>query len=246
MVRLNDIRFRYPAERFELTVDDLAIDEGSATAIIGPSGCGKTTLLRVLCGILRPSQGRVEVLGENVAAMSEAAARAFRIARLGLVFQEFELLDYLDVRDNILLPFHMSSALRLDAGARTLATELAERTGIEHLLDARPRQLSQGERQRVAICRSLVTKPQLVLADEPTGNLDPANQQNVVALLRERVAEAGAGLIMVTHEHELLEHFETVVDLADVRAGAASNVQPRTQPSTQPSDQPSAQPGGDS
>ena len=212
-VQIEDVRFRYPTERFELAIDRLEVAAGQATAMIGPSGCGKTTLLRLISGILRPRAGRVRVLDHDVGTLSETRTRAFRIQHIGLVFQEFELLEYLTAAENILLPYRVSSALRLDETARDAVAQLAERTSITHLLDAYPRQLSQGERQRVAICRALVTRPKLLLADEPTGSLDPANQDRIVALLRDSAAAAEAGLIMVTHEHQLLEHFERVIDL---------------------------------
>ena len=158
----------------------------------------------------------MRVLDQEVSALSEAAARRFRIANLGLVFQEFELLDYLTVAENVLLPFRVSTALELTSAIRDRVGELANETGIHHLLDAYPRAISQGERQRVAICRALITRPRLILADEPTGSLDPDNQRRIVALLRASAASAEAGLIMVTHDHELLAQFERVIDVTEL------------------------------
>jgi putative ABC transport system ATP-binding protein len=221
VLRAEGLRFRYPTERFELAVDRLELEPGLATAIIGPSGCGKTTLLRLIAGILRPRAGTLDVLGEDLTQLDEAAARTFRIRNLGLVFQEFELLEYLTVAENILLPYRVSAALTLEGSARDAVGPLAAATGIEHLLASHPRQLSQGERQRVAICRALVTRPRLILADEPTGSLDPANQQRIVDLLRARAADAGAGLVMVTHDHELLGHFERTIDLPTILGPSA-------------------------
>ncbi len=212
-IEIESLVFRYEADRFELAIDDLSIDAQQPIAIIGPSGSGKTTLLRLIAGVLRPVSGRVRLLGHNVSDMTDKQARAFRIANVGLVFQEFELIDYLDAHDNILLPFRLTDELTLDADARTRADELAEATGITHLLRARPDELSQGERQRVAICRALVTKPGLLLADEPTGSLDPDNQKRIVKLLRSTAEQSGAGFVMVTHDHELLDHFGRVIDL---------------------------------
>jgi len=216
MIELEDIRFRYATERFVLGIEELSLPFQEPTAIIGHSGCGKTTLLRLVAGILRPQRGRVRVSGEEISSLSERDARSFRIRRIGLIFQELELLDYLTAAENILLPFRVSSSLSLGDEARTSARDLAERTGIAHLMEAYPTALSQGERQRVAICRALVTRPELLLADEPTGSLDPENQQRIVALLRETAASAGAGLVMVTHEHQLLDQFERVIDLPTV------------------------------
>lgn len=220
---IDSLSFRYADERFELSIDALSIDAAEPTAIIGPSGSGKTTLLRLIAGVLRPRRGTVRVLGHDVSAMSDAQARAFRIANIGLVFQSFELVDYLDARDNILLPMRLTSALKLDADARRRADTLAESAGIAHLLRARPAELSQGERQRVAICRALIARPKLVLADEPTGSLDPGNQQRIVGLLRDTAAQAGAGFIMVTHDHGLLDRFARVVDLPSIKSGAETS-----------------------
>lgn len=211
--------FRYEGDRFELAIDELSIESTQPTAIIGPSGSGKTTLLRLIAGVLRPSAGTVRVLGQTVSGMTDTQARAFRIKNIGLVFQEFELVDYLSARDNILLPMRLSRALTLDTAARQRVDELAQATGITHLLDKEPAQLSQGERQRVAICRSLVTGPSLLLADEPTGSLDPENQKKIVELLRDSAAKAGAGLVMVTHDHELLDYFDRVIDLPSIKGG---------------------------
>ena len=216
-IDIESLSFRYPAQRFELAIPRLRIDPAEATAIIGPSGCGKTTLLRLIAGVLRPDRGRVRVLGEEVSGMNEAAARAFRIRRIGLIFQEFELIEYLSARDNILLPFRVASALPLTQWAKRRVDELAEATGITALLGDKPRGLSQGERQRVAICRALVTGPSLLLADEPTGSLDPENQGRIVSLLREAAEAAGAGLVMVTHDHGLLGRFPRVIDLPTVK-----------------------------
>lgn len=219
-IQIENLVFRYEGERFELAIDELSIDADEPTAIIGPSGSGKTTLLRLIAGVLRPSKGTVSVLGETVSDMADTRARAFRIQNIGLVFQEFELVDYLNARDNILLPFRVSSSLTLDNAARQRVDELSEATGITHLLDSRPEQLSQGERQRVAICRALVTRPRLVLADEPTGSLDPDNQKRIVELLRDTAAQAGAGLVMVTHDHELLSYFGRVIDLPTIKGAS--------------------------
>tara|TARA_R110002096_G_scaffold147671_18_gene307735 strand:- start:5790 stop:6449 length:660 start_codon:yes stop_codon:yes gene_type:complete len=210
---LNNIRFRYPNERFQFQVREFAAAEEETIAVVGPSGCGKTTLLRLIAGILRPQDGNLRVLGESLTDLSEHQIRQFRISSIGLVFQEFELLDYLSARDNILLPFHLTSKLSSNENLHERVDSLARETGISALLEAYPKQLSQGERQRVAICRALITRPKLLLADEPTGSLDPDNQQRIVDLLIGQAKAQKATLLMVTHDHQLLGNFERTVNL---------------------------------
>ncbi len=216
MLQLTNVRFRYPTERFELRIPELRAEENETMAVVGPSGCGKTTLLRLISGILRPDEGEIRVLATFLPKLSESRVRTFRIRNIGLIFQEFELLDYLNARDNILLPFRLNSTLAETGETRERLEKLAEETGIFHLLEARPRQLSQGERQRVAICRALIAEPKLLLADEPTGSLDPENQQRIVDLLTNQAKAHQAALIMVTHDHQLLGNFDRTVDLPEL------------------------------
>lgn len=217
MIRCENVQFRYPRESFSLSIPELEIPEKQHAAVIGPSGCGKTTLLRLVAGILPLGEGKITVGSVSVHEQSLSQRQRFRIETIGLVFQEFELLDYLTARENILLPYRVSSALRVDDAAEGRAEALAGTAGIEHLIDRYPADMSQGERQRVSICRALVTGPALILADEPTGNLDPENQQKAVDLLKARAGETGATLVMVTHEHQLLPNFDRVIDLTDLR-----------------------------
>ena len=212
MIRIEGLAFRYREGDFRLRLPALEIDRGARAAVVGPSGSGKTTLLHLVAGIALPESGRIDVAGTEVTALSERRRREFRIARIGMVFQEFELLDYLSVLDNILLPYRITDALRLDPEARERAATLAESMGIGDKLRRGARRLSQGERQRVAVCRALVTRPGLLLADEPTGNLDPANKGRVLDLLLEHAERSEATLLTVTHDHGLLDRFEQVVD----------------------------------
>ncbi len=212
MIEISNLRFRYAEGEFALHVPQLSIEGQECTAIIGPSGCGKTTLLNLMAGIQVPQAGRVVTGGVEVNRLGDAERRAFRVRKIGLVFQEFELLEYLSVLDNILLPYRVNSALRLNATARERARELAEQVGIGDKLARNINHLSQGERQRVAVCRALVTEPDLVLADEPTGNLDPTNKDRVLDILLDCVAASDATLVTVTHDHELLDRFDRVID----------------------------------
>jgi putative ABC transport system ATP-binding protein len=143
----------------------------------------------------------------------------FRITNIGFIFQDFELLDYLSVRDNILHPFRITPALKLDQVIRDRAVRLARNMGIEDLLDRFPNDLSQGEKQRAAICRALLPQPKLILADEATGNLDPENKRLILDLLFESVREHDATLLAVTHDHELLARFDRVIDFQTFRNG---------------------------
>jgi putative ABC transport system ATP-binding protein len=216
MIALEDLEFRYPQSPFALQIPSAAFAAAEHTALIGPSGCGKTTLLNLLAGVLLPGRGSIRVTGETVSALPDRARRDFRIRRLGLVFQNFELLDYLSVRDNILLPLRIGRGLSVTPELRARSEVLAERVGIADKLDRYPGQLSQGERQRVAVSRALLLEPTLILADEPTGNLDPANKFLVLDLLVDYVREHGATLLAVTHDQELLDRFDRVLDFADL------------------------------
>ncbi len=222
MVHIEGLRFRYRHSDFALWVPELTITGGSTVAFTGPSGSGKTTLLNLIAGIRAPDEGRIAVDGVQVDSLSETARRAFRVCRLGLVFQEFELIEHLSVLDNILLPYRIGPALRLERSTRERAVELAGTVGIDDKLHRYVGRLSQGEKQRVALCRALLTRPGLLLADEPTGSLDPANKMRVLDLLFECAREAGATLVMVTHDHDLLDRFERIVDFRQFHDTAAS------------------------
>lgn len=202
---------------FELRVPELAVPRGSQVVITGPSGCGKSTLLDTLAGLHVPRSGHVRIgdttlYGEGDAPgappLSDAARRRFRIQHVGFVFQTFELLEPLSVLENMLLPFTIHPTLRLTKAVRARARSLAERLGIAAHLNRKPRTLSHGERQRAAIGRALITEPMLLLADEPTGNLDPETTETILALLLEEAARIDATLLMVTHDHGVLDRFE--------------------------------------
>ncbi len=213
MIRIRGLRFHYPQGDFRLEIPDLTIAAGSSVAMIGPSGSGKTTLLHLIAGIAVPDGGHIRVGETELTAIGDSERRAFRVRNLGLVFQEFELLEYLSVLDNILLPYRITPVLRLDRGVRERAESLARQVGIADKLGRLVDRLSHGERQRVAVCRALLTRPALLLADEPTGNLDPANRDLVLDFLFDYSRSAGATLVTVTHDHDLLERFARVIDM---------------------------------
>jgi len=191
-------------------------------AIIGPSGSGKTTLLNLIAGIAVPESGIVRVVEHEVSGLQDAARRDFRIRHIGFVFQDFELVEFLSILDNVLHPFRISSALQLSEEVAIRAVRLGKSMGLEKMLHRRPGQLSQGEKQRAALCRALLPDPQIVLADEPTGNLDPDATRKVVEYLTAHARESGATLVMVTHDHSLLGHFDRVIDFAEFSSGEAA------------------------
>lgn len=216
LAQVHDLTFGYRVGGFQLRVRELHVREGEKVAVIGPSGCGKTTLLHLMAGILVPLDGRIEVDGETVSALGVEDRQDFRAMRMGLVFQEFELLEYLDVLDNVLVPYRVSPVLMLDRATQTRAVDLLRDIGLGDRLHRYPRHLSQGERQRVALCRALVTKPKILLGDEPTGNLDPDNRDHVMRRLFQYTTETGAPQVMVTHDHDLLERFDRTVDMREL------------------------------
>jgi putative ABC transport system ATP-binding protein len=216
VIELRDLEFRYDQSSFALQIGQLRLEAAEHAALIGPSGCGKTTLLNILAGVVLPHTGSVQVADEAVAQLADARRRDFRIRKIGLVFQNFELLDYLNVRDNILLPLRVGRGLAVTAALRQRAEALAERLAIADKLDRHPQQLSQGERQRVAVSRALLLQPSVILADEPTGNLDPANKFAVLDLLLDYARESGATLLTVTHDRELLDRFDRVVNFSEL------------------------------
>ena len=211
-IAIERLTFQYPEGDFYLHIPELGIDAGTKAAVIGPSGSGKTTLINLLAGIVPAVSGQIRVHGASLDQLGDAERRRFRIANVGFVFQDFALLDYLTILDNILHPYRIHRALNLTPQVREHAVHLADIMGIADKLKRHVHHLSQGEKQRAAICRALATRPPLLLADEPTGNLDPANKSHILQHLFQYVDEAGATLVAVTHDHGLLSGFDRVVD----------------------------------
>jgi putative ABC transport system ATP-binding protein len=179
---------------------DLTVAPGEALAVLGPSGSGKSTLLNLVAALDRPSQGEILVAGERVDQLGEAAAAKYRRARIGMVFQFFNLIDDLTVLDNVLLPAQLAGMGRGEARDRALL--LLSSLGVEEFAKAYPGRLSGGQRQRVAVARALVNRPPLLLADEPTGALDTASREDVKELMKE-LNEDGQTILLVTHDEEL-------------------------------------------
>ena len=214
MIEIQDLSFAYDENRFRLEIELLSISAGERVAWIGPSSSGKTTLLHLIAGIHRPLEGIVACNGTDVASLDDAARRNFRAANMGLVFQDFALLDYLSVLDNILLPYRINRSLVLDEEVTARAMRLAEDVGLRDLLQDYPTHLSHGEQQRVAVCRALIAKPRIVLADEPTANLDADNASRVMNALDSHAKHIGGVLIVVSHDQELTDRLDRTIDIS--------------------------------
>ena len=203
MIELNNVTKRYRTQRQEvlaLTDLSLQVDRGSYVAVRGRSGSGKSTLLSLIGGLALPTKGTIQVDGQNIAALSPAERAAYRASKVGFVFQMFHLLPYLNVLDNVLL----AAADERRQACRQRATELLEEFGLQPRLTHRPAELSAGERQRVAMARALLNQPPLLLADEPTGNLDSENASALLDLL-DRFQQAGGTVLLATHDPQAAE-----------------------------------------
>lgn len=194
---------------------DLAIGAAESLAVMGPSGCGKTTLLHVLAGILRPDAGTVRYAGAELASLSDAERTRLRRSAFGFVFQDGQLLPELTAIENVALPRMLGGVTRRAATAE--ARTWLDRLGLEGMHDRRPGQLSGGQAQRVAIARALAGRPGVVFADEPTGALDQATGQSVLGVLTEACHEAGAALVMVTHDPSIATACERTIAMRDGR-----------------------------
>ncbi|MBM3873381.1 MAG: ABC transporter ATP-binding protein [Verrucomicrobia bacterium] len=224
MLTITDLRKSFPSPeaggqpveivrvaRFELAA-------GQQLALRGESGSGKTTFLHLIAGLLAADAGRIDFEGVDVAALGEAARDRLRAERIGYIFQTFNLLQGYTVLENVLLGMSFGSG-RMDRGH---ARAQLERVGLGARLHHFPRQLSTGQQQRVAVARALANRPRLVLADEPTGNLDRRRGQEALALIREACAEARAALLLVSHDQDVLGQFTYVRDFADLNRPAAA------------------------
>ena len=192
---------------------NLKLNAGEALAVTGPSGCGKSSLLFVLGAMERPTRGNVRLQGQDIGNLSDTQLASLRQQRIGFVFQEHHLLPQCTVLENVLIPQLAGGGIRPDDEER--ARGLLRRVGLHDRLDHRSAQLSGGERQRVAVCRALINQPALLLADEPTGNLDRANADAIGTLLLELSQDSGSTLICVTHSAELAARFPRRAELRD-------------------------------
>ena len=216
IVRLADVRKEYSLGGMVTALDgvDLSLPAGSYTAVMGPSGSGKSTLLNLIGALDTPTAGRVSVDGTDIAGLSESGRAKLRGTKIGFVFQTFNLMPRLSARENVELPLVFAE---WDTDRRTERAEsLLNRVGLEDRMDHMPQELSGGQRQRVAIARALATDPAIVLADEPTGNVDTETGDEIMSLLSDTHAR-GNTILLVTHERRIAEHADRIVHVRDGR-----------------------------
>lgn len=217
MIKMHDLTKAYRASNIETTAlshVNIEVDAGEFIAIMGPSGCGKSTLLNVLGMLDSPDSGSYLFAGEDVAGYSERQLADIRKNNIGFIFQSFNLVDELTVAENVTLPLLYQKVPAIERRER--AQSVLERVGIAHRADHRPQQLSGGQQQRVAVARAVVTNPKLILADEPTGNLDSKNGEEVLDLLNQLNGD-GTTIIMVTHDQSHADHASRTVNMLDGR-----------------------------
>lgn len=195
-----------------LDIPHFAVAEGEQVVLVGRSGGGKTTLLHSIAGITRVDRGSITIDGRDLTTLSEAGVDRLRAQKIGYVFQTFNLLSGFSALENVLLGMTFAGK----AGDQARAKHLLERVGLGHRLTHKPSAMSVGEQQRVAVARALVNKPRLLLADEPTANIDPRNQQTIIDLIRGTCREENIALILVTHSMEVANQFDRVVRLEEI------------------------------
>ncbi len=216
LLQLTDVKksFTLPDGK-ELPVLDIAhfaVDAGEQAVLVGRSGCGKTTLLHVIAGISRPDSGHVRLDGWDITLLSEAESDRFRAERIGYVFQTFNLLPGFSALENVILGMTFGKG-RPDAAR---AKHLLDRVGLSHRMSHRPKMMSVGEQQRVSVARALANRPKVILADEPTANVDTGNQQQIIDLMREACREEDVALIIVTHSPLVAQQFTRIDHLEEI------------------------------
>ena len=223
MLLLKEVKKSYQeANGHRLPILDIArfeLQAGEQMVLLGPSGCGKTTLLHVIAGISSADAGEIVLDGIRLMRLSEAGRDRLRAAKMGYVFQTFNLLPAFTALENVLLGMTFARGKRDAHRAR----HLLERVGLSHREQHKPSTMSVGEQQRVAVARALANRPSLLLADEPTANVDPANQQRIIDLIRETCREENIALLMVTHAMEVAAQFSRVERLADLNQVVTNN-----------------------
>ncbi|WP_448581847.1 ABC transporter ATP-binding protein [Thermaurantiacus sp.] len=216
MIDLDDVHLTLASPAGPVTIlrgIDLEVEAGTSLSVVGPSGSGKSSLLAIIGGIERATSGRVVVCRQDLGLLDEDALALFRRRHIGIIFQAFHLVQGMTAIENVALPMELARR----PGAMARAGELLEEVGLSHRTEHYPAQLSGGEQQRVALARALANEPDLLLTDEPTGNLDAATGEGIVNLLFRRLAETGATLVLITHDRELAGRCDRVVTMRDGR-----------------------------
>ncbi|PYI56405.1 ABC transporter ATP-binding protein [Paenibacillus flagellatus] len=206
---------------------DFRVERGEMVALLGSSGSGKSTLLNLMAGLMKPTEGSIRIDGHQIERMSENALAVFRRTHIGFIFQSYELIPHLTVRENVELPLVFQGVKAKARRAR--AGELLDRVGLSGKTEMFPSQLSGGQQQRVSIARSLVTEPAVVFADEPTGNLDTKTEAEIIDLLIELNETLGITFVIVTHEHEVARRTKRIIQLRD---GKLVEPDPAAEPET--------------
>ena len=226
ILRLEDVAFGWDPDTTIIDIQTFAVARGESVFLRGPSGSGKSTLLGLIGGVLVPTRGRILIQNEDLAGSSAARRDRLRADVMGIIFQQFNLLPYLGVLDNVTLPCHFSAARRERSRAAFATPADEARTLIARLglpantVDTPVNKLSVGQQQRVAVARALIGSPGLIIADEPTSALDASNRDRFIELLNEQRRDSGASLLFVSHDPALATHFDRVAELGDINAAA--------------------------
>lgn len=219
IIHLQAVRFRWPSQDEDLlSISEMSLHKGEHLFIQGPSGSGKTTLLNLLTGIYLPTKGSITILGTELATLSNTQRDQFRADHLGVIFQQFNLLPYLSLLENVQLPCGFSKRRQKHAGdAKATALQLLLALGLDNSLLNQPvSKLSVGQQQRTAVARALIGNPEIVIADEPTSALDSNNRDRFIELLFQQAEQHNSTLIFVSHDQHLASHFTHVLDLASL------------------------------
>lgn len=219
---LRDLQFAWASGGEPLIdIPELTINRGERVFLYGPSGSGKTSLLNLLAGVSQPTRGSVTLLDQNLAALSARRRDRFRAQHIGVIFQQFNLIPYLSVRDNVCLAAHFA---KQSVGADERADSLLSALGLPPRIGARPAgELSVGQQQRVAVARALITRPEILLADEPSSSLDTDNRDGFLTLLLEQVEQSDCTLVFVSHDRSLAPHFNRQLSMYDLTPEAAES-----------------------
>ena len=223
VIKLNDIFFSWGthANSFSLKLDEFVLERGESVLLTGPSGSGKSTLLGLICGTLVPNSGSISILEQSLGDLSGSARDRFRADHIGIIFQMFNLLPYLSVLDNVLMPLQFSKRRKLQTGdtdqtRRNDAKRILSELGLEQMGQQKSINLSVGQQQRVAAARAFIGTPEIIIADEPTSSLDEGHQAVFIDMLFAQKAKSKASLLMVSHDLRLSNRFDRVVSLEDI------------------------------